>query len=74
MRYLGEIEFGSTVKNLTSEVGVSRSIFTNFAQQVKHDTAYERNCKSRRMGNFTLGMSNVLWPFSDYSYATFIYS
>jgi len=45
MRYLGEIEFGSTVKNLTSEVGVSRSIFSNFPQQVKHDTAYERNCK-----------------------------
>ncbi|XP_051859745.1 prominin-1-A isoform X3 [Drosophila albomicans] len=43
MRYLGEIEFGSTVKNLTSEVGVSRSIFSNFPQQVKHDTAYERN-------------------------------
>lgn len=45
MRYLGEIEFGATVKNLTSEVGVSRSIFSNFPQQVKHDTAYERNCK-----------------------------
>lgn len=45
MRYLGEIEFGSTVKNLTSEVGISRSIFSNFPQQVKHDTAYERNCK-----------------------------
>ncbi|XP_043646289.1 uncharacterized protein LOC122615317 isoform X1 [Drosophila teissieri] len=43
MRYLGEIEFGATVKNLTSEVGVSRSIFSNFPQQVKHDTAYERN-------------------------------
>jgi len=45
MRYLGEIEFGATVKNLTSEVGVSRSIFSNFPQQVKHDTAYERNCE-----------------------------
>lgn len=45
MRYLGEIEFGATVKNLTSEVGMSRSIFSNFPQQVKHDTAYERNCK-----------------------------
>ena len=45
MRYLGEIEFGATVKNLTAEVGVSRSIFHNFPQQVKHDTAYERNCK-----------------------------
>ncbi|XP_004444553.3 uncharacterized protein prom isoform X1 [Drosophila pseudoobscura] len=43
MRYLGEIEFGATVKNLTSEVGVSRSIFSNFPQQVKHDTSYERN-------------------------------
>ncbi|XP_067627769.1 prominin-1 isoform X2 [Eurosta solidaginis] len=43
MRYLGEIEFGGTVKNLTSEVGVSRSIFSNFPQQVKRDTAYERN-------------------------------
>lgn len=46
MRYLGEIEFGATVKNLSSEVGMSRSIFSNFPQQVKHDTAYERNCKS----------------------------
>ncbi|XP_061400004.1 prominin-1-A [Musca vetustissima] len=43
MRYLGEIEFGATVKNLTSEVGMSRSIFSNFPQQVKMDTAYERN-------------------------------
>uniref|UniRef100_A0A1I8NZW3 Prominin n=1 Tax=Stomoxys calcitrans TaxID=35570 RepID=A0A1I8NZW3_STOCA len=43
MRYLGEIEFGATVKNLTSEVGMSRSIFSNFPQQVKLDTAYERN-------------------------------
>ncbi|XP_058979653.1 prominin-1-A isoform X2 [Musca domestica] len=43
MRYLGEIEFGATVKNLTSEVGMSRSVFSNFPQQVKMDTAYERN-------------------------------
>ncbi|XP_073845813.1 prominin isoform X2 [Musca autumnalis] len=43
MRYLGEIEFGATVKNLTSEVGMSRSIFSNFPQTVKMDTAYERN-------------------------------
>lgn len=45
MRYLGEIEFGATVKNLSSEVGMSRSVFSNFPQQVKLDTAYERNCK-----------------------------
>lgn len=62
MRYLGEIEFGSTVKNLTSEVGVSRSIFSNFPQQVKHDTAYERNCKSTRKRNVILGMPSVLYP------------
>ncbi|KAM7343526.1 prominin isoform 2-T2 [Cochliomyia hominivorax] len=43
MRYLGEIEFGATVKNLSSEVGMSRSVFSNFPQQVKLDTAYERN-------------------------------
>uniref|UniRef100_A0A1A9WXI9 Prominin n=1 Tax=Glossina brevipalpis TaxID=37001 RepID=A0A1A9WXI9_9MUSC len=43
MRYLGEIEFGSTIRNLSSEVGMSRSVFGNFPQQVKHDTVYERN-------------------------------
>lgn len=62
MRYLGEIEFGATVKNLTSEVGVSRSIFSNFPQQVKHDTAYERNCKSNHSShnNIVRGSENTV--------------
>ncbi|XP_037950324.1 uncharacterized protein LOC119681255 [Teleopsis dalmanni] len=51
MRYLGEIEFGATVKNLSSEVGVSRSIFSNYPQQVKHDTAYERNYTLEQLEN-----------------------
>ncbi|XP_037713639.1 uncharacterized protein LOC119549561 isoform X1 [Drosophila subpulchrella] len=54
MRYLGEIEFGATVKNLTSEVGVSRSIFSNFPQQVKHDTAYERNYTLEQLATIRL--------------------
>ncbi|XP_046811807.1 uncharacterized protein LOC111684217, partial [Lucilia cuprina] len=52
MRYLGEIEMGATVKNLSSEVGLSRSIFSNFPQQVKTDTAYERNSKSTKQKLF----------------------
>ncbi|XP_037918454.1 prominin-1-A isoform X2 [Hermetia illucens] len=43
MRYLGEMELDGAVKNLTVEVGVSKSLFGNFPVQVKKDTLTQRN-------------------------------
>lgn len=43
MRYLGELDHGLSVTNLSTEVGLSESMFLNFPMQIKEDTIFERN-------------------------------
>ncbi|XP_055390329.1 prominin-like protein isoform X2 [Condylostylus longicornis] len=43
MKYLGELESGTQVQNLSNEVAISRSIFGNYPEQLKRDTAIQRN-------------------------------
>lgn len=43
MKYLGELDYGLSVTNLSVEVGLSESIFGNFPHQVKEDTFHQRS-------------------------------